>query len=85
MDLRTPTPYTWTLSAFITGCATAPETITLHDTWLVEGTTFPAQNTATVTFSSDGTVFVTFTFPGMTVTSLTPGEPITLVCSCMYS
>jgi len=78
-DLRTPTLYTWTLSAIAgTGCAENPLTITDFPTWEVAGTTYPAATPATVTFSTDTFVYATFTFPGMTVTSLTPGEQITL-------
>jgi len=79
-DLRTPTPYTWTLTASATGCATDPDTITDDLTWFVDGTSFTAQSPIpTITFSADGFYYYTFTFPGMTVTSLTRGEQITLV------
>jgi len=81
VDLRTPTPYTWTLSALASGCDTAPTTFTNHFMWFIAGTPFPAINTVTETIS-DATLikyFETFTFPQMTVTSLYPGEPLSLV------
>jgi hypothetical protein len=80
-DLRTPTPYTFTITALASGCATAPTTITDLVTWEVDGTPFPAEQAATVTFSAASIVYAVFTFPNMIVTSLTPGEPLTLVCS----
>jgi hypothetical protein len=49
--------------------------------WFIAGTPFPAINTVTETLS-DATLikyFETFTFPQMTVTSLYPGEPLSLV------
>ena len=78
-DLRTPTPYTFTLSALASGCATDPQTLTDWVTWDVDGTNFPAATAATITFSAASFVYATFTFPDMTVTSLTPGERLTLV------
>lgn len=80
-DLRTATPYTWTLSALASGCDTDPTTFTNHYMWLIAGTPFPAINTITQTLT-DATlvkIFETFTFPQMTVTSLYPGEPLSLV------
>jgi len=63
-----------------TGCATDPDTITDDLTWFVEGTSFTAQSPIPIlTFSADGFYYYTFTFPEMTVTSLTRGEQITLV------
>jgi hypothetical protein len=82
-DLRTPTPYTWTLSALASGCDTAPTTFTNHYMWFIARTPFPAINTVTQTLTEATLVkyFETFTFPQMTVTSLYPGEPLSLVSS----
>ena len=84
-DLRTPTPYTWTLSALATGCDTAPTTFLNHWTWVVAGTPFYAANTVTETLTNGplSSYYETYTFPQMTVTSLYPGEALTLVIILM--
>jgi hypothetical protein len=44
---------------------------------IVDGTVFPATGATTVTIQNQTLVLVSFTFPELTVTSLTPGEPLT--------
>lgn len=78
-DLRTATPFTYTLTVSATECVTDPETVTVSWTWFVQGTPFTAENNPPLTFSANGYYYFTYTFPGMTVTSLTRGEQITLV------
>jgi hypothetical protein len=63
----------------VSGCASAPTTLTDLVTWDVNGTDFLAAEPATVTFSDLSLVYATFVFPEMTVTSLTPGQTLTLV------
>ena len=81
MDLRTPTPYTWTQTAEASDCAATPATQTESLTVGVNGTFFTAARPQTITYNGAAPQFyyATFTFPSMTVTSLTPGEPLTLV------
>jgi len=80
-DLRTATPFTFTLSVAASNCATAPLTLTDSLTWDVDGTPFPAASPIIVTYTNAAPAisYLIATFPGMIVTSLTPGEPITLV------
>jgi hypothetical protein len=80
-DLRTATPFTFTLSVAASSCATDPLTLTDALTWDVQGTPFPAVEQGVITYTGAAlqTYYATFTFPGMTVTSLVPGEPLTLV------
>lgn len=80
-DLRTPTPFTFTLSAIADGCNTDPLTLSFSETWLIDGTGFPAENPVLVTLTNaaPASFFATITFLGITVTSLTPGEQMTLV------
>ena len=81
-DLRTATPYTWTLSAVANGCATNPLTLTLSSESLeINGTFFTARNTPTIAVSTQTFIYATVTFPDLIVTSLTPGELVTLVIS----
>jgi hypothetical protein len=44
---------------------------------IVNGTVFPATGATTVTIQNQTLVLVSFIFPELTVTSLTPGEPLT--------
>jgi len=62
-------------------CATDPQTLTDSLTWDVDGTPFPAAAPIIVTYANaaPGISYLMATFPGMIVTSLIPGEPITLV------
>lgn len=78
-DLRTPTAFTWTAATAAMGCTADPSTVKEDFTWLVEGTRFPAEMPPVQTFSANGIYYFTYTFPGMTVTSLRSEEPITLV------
>lgn len=80
-DLRTPTPFTFTLSAIAAGCDTDPLTLSFSETWLINGTGFPAANPVLVTLTNaaPSSFYAVITFTGITVTSLTPGEPMTLV------
>jgi hypothetical protein len=65
-------------------------TFTSVTTWftaVVDGTSFPAQNsevTGIITNEQPTTVYESYTFPGLTVTSLTPGEAITMVIRTSY-
>ena len=75
-DLRTPTALTLSLTTvFPFDCANVP-TVTLDPILIVHGTSFPAQSSSVVSFFPVDNV-VSFVFPGITVTALTPGEPLT--------
>ena len=90
-DLRAATVFTYTdpISAF--NCSsitpfTGPQTqaytpLTSWYTAIVNGTPFPCQNSiiGTMVFTQTTTIYVSYTFPGLTVTSLTPGESIQMV------
>lgn len=60
------------------GCASYPTTFYEWFTAYVNGLTYTGP-AATVTLDFFSTVYATHTFPALTVTALTPGEPITLV------
>lgn len=77
-DLRTATPYTMTLSAIANGCENDPITQTWDPTMVVNGSSFPCTGPTTLTIRTQTLVLVSFTFPGLFVTSLTPGEALTM-------
>jgi hypothetical protein len=79
-DLRTPTPLTFTNTVTgVTGCATDPQTLTAWYTAYVNGVGYTALPTSAI-FNVDGQdVYEFFTFPGLTVTALTPGETLSVV------
>jgi hypothetical protein len=60
------------------GCASYPTTFYEWFTAFVDGSIYTGPVEA-VTLEFFSTVYATHTFPGLTVTALTPGEPITLV------
>lgn len=79
-DLRTPTPYTYVYSLGVSGCNTDEIIVTGWYTAIANGMSYPGANTFTYTFDvSTGVLYVSYTFPGLIVTNLTPGEEITLV------
>jgi len=60
--------------------------LTYYTTWynaFVGGKTYPAQNSAVATFAITTSTYVyeQYVFPGLTVTSLTPGQLIVMVLS----
>jgi hypothetical protein len=63
----------------VRGCETAASTFSVWLSWVVEGTTLPANNSIYIVYSTDGQYTGTCVFPEMTVTSLFPGEILTLV------
>lgn len=79
-DLRTPTPLTFTNTVTgVSGCATDPQTLTAWYTAYVNGVGYTALPTSAI-FNVDGQdVYEFFTFPGLTVTALTPGETFSVV------
>lgn len=92
-DLRTATAFTYgdPISAFNcssitpyrpTGTDTQAYTpLTTWFTAIVNGTPFPCDNSVigTMQYTQTTTVYISYTFPGLTVTSLTPGESIQMV------
>jgi len=83
LNLQTPTPFTFTLTAIATGCDTDPLTLSLTETLFVNATEFVG-NVVTVTLNQTAAVvYASCTFPDLTVTSLIPGESMTLVIQPM--
>jgi len=78
-DLRTPTPYTMTLTAIANDCAADPITLTFTPTLVVNQSLFSVTSPVTATINTQTVVLVSFTFPELTVTSLTRGEPLIYV------
>jgi hypothetical protein len=69
-----------TFTNVASACSVSPFTQTLWRTAIVQGTMYPAIVT-TQTFAQPGTTSITYTFPDLLLTMLTPGELITLVSS----
>ena len=77
-DLRTPTPFTITNTIFgVTNCATAPESDSVLLTAFFGTNTYVAYTVAVL--SASPTVYATWVFTDLTVTSLTQGQVITMV------
>lgn len=96
LDLRTATPFTLSDWYTVYNCspntinttsAALPSTFTFYLTALVAGQPFPAKShiLASPTYSTPTTGYDLFTFPGLTVTSLTPGQAIEIVISIPLS
>jgi hypothetical protein len=62
----------------ITGCSTRPFIFTEWRTAYVGASTYPAL-AATVALITDGSVYVTYNYPDLILTALTPGETMTQV------
>jgi hypothetical protein len=60
-------------------CATDPTTATGWYTAFVNGNTYPALSSDTIVYSSASLIYVPYTFEGLIITMLTPGEVITMV------
>jgi len=78
-DLRTATPYTLTLSAIANDCSDDPQTVSFQPIAIVDGTFFSVTAPVVVTINTQTLVLISFTFPELTVTSLHPGEALTIV------
>lgn len=78
-DLRTPTAYTYNYTIYVSSCATNPVTDIVIYTAEVDGNSYVASWSGV--FSAAPVVYETFIFTGLTVTSLTPGQEISVVCS----
>jgi hypothetical protein len=78
-DLRTATPYTLTLSAIANDCSDDPQTISFDPIAIVNGTFFSVTAPVIVTVNTQTLVLISFTFEELTVTSLQPGEPFTII------
>src|SRR5579871_115636 len=53
-DLRTPTPFTYTITKVASGCKTNESTFVVYFTWEIQGKTFLANNSISIVFSTDG-------------------------------
>jgi hypothetical protein len=89
-DLRTAAAFTYTDTVSIYNCSSVvPTNKSISVTYLttvyaaiVNGTNYPAQNTVVITtlpVYATTTFYESYTFPGLTVTSLTRGEVIQMV------
>jgi len=93
VDLRTPTAFTYLDGITIYNCSTNTSLLgppTFYTTYYVaylDDTPFSAQNSVvgTYTITSDTTFYEAYTFSGLTVTSLTPGESIVMVSPITFS
>jgi hypothetical protein len=92
VDLATPTPLTYIDTRTVYNCSVTttsynpalPLLTEFQTQWFVatvNGMTYPAENSIPITQIITTTTYITtpITFPGLTVTQLTPGEAITLV------
>jgi hypothetical protein len=70
---------TYTNTVSVSDCETDPLSYSDFLTAFVNGTGYPAIGPVSVTFSSAGLAYDVFTFPGLIVTLLTPGEYVTMV------
>ena len=93
-NLQTPTPFTYTNYLTVYNCSpfTYTGTVQFLTTWFtaaINGTEYPASNSEVISFADAETntiIYKTYVFPGVTVTSLTPGENIELVIlHCMIT
>jgi hypothetical protein len=73
--------FTYTLIQSASGCEDAASTFSASLTWEVQGTTFQAEDSIYIIYSTNGQYIGICVFPGMTVTSLFPGETLLLVKS----
>jgi hypothetical protein len=84
-DLRTPTPFTYIDTVSVLNCATAPSTGTGWYTAYVGGATYPAVGSDLIVYGSTSVIYVPYTFQGLIVTALTPGEVLTMVNHTVFS
>jgi len=93
-DLRSATAFTYVDTYYLSNCsvfistlnpAVTPPVTTTFFTAVVDGKSFPAQNSLIIQEESWAYVFTTteiyqsFTFTGLIVTTLTPGQSIQIV------
>jgi hypothetical protein len=80
VDLRTPTPLTVPVTDIdILGCAADPTTAVQTQFAIVGGSTYYAAELGTFLYSSATAITVAWTFPGLIMTNLIPGELIIMV------
>jgi hypothetical protein len=77
-DLRFPTPFTYIDTYYVTNCDTTTLEYTVSYTAHVQMTDFPAPSEV-VTIGPSSLVYVTYTFPGLTVPTLGPRDVISMV------
>jgi len=70
-----------TATEIAVNCSLNPTTFALDKTMVVNGTLFPDNGPTTLTIQNQTSFSIYYTFPDLTVTSLTPGEALTLVLS----
>ena len=83
-DLRTPTPFIYVDTVSVLDCATAPSTATGWYTAYVGGASYPAVGSDVIVYGSTSVIYVAYTFQGLIVTILTPGEVLTMVNQTVF-
>ena len=84
-DLRTATPLTYIWTAAVLDCADSPTTLVESDVATIGNmASFSAYPVTWVFDLADGTITLTYTYPDLIVTMLTPGEQITDVQSFTF-
>ena len=78
-NLAIPTPFSYIDTYYVYDCATNPLTLSVWYTAIVQGVPYSAAHYDAITANAAPTVYASYVFPDLTVTSLTPGEEITLV------
>lgn len=79
-DLRTPTPLTVVVTDIgISGCAADPTIAVQTQFAIVDGSTYAAAELGTFIYSTAPAVTVSWTFPGLIMTNLKPGDVLLMV------
>jgi hypothetical protein len=78
-DLRSPTPFVYVETYSVSSCANNPTSFWVGVAAYVSTTLFTPPDDMDLTFSDQSTVLVSWTFPQLIVTILTPGEEIEMV------
>src|SRR5271170_3998155 len=80
-NLAATTPFTFVETYFLSsGCATYPTILYEYFTVYVRGSEFPGPSESIpLGVNSQSTIYVTHTFPNLTLSELTPGEELTIV------
>lgn len=79
-DIQTPTPLTFAWTATVLGCLSTPTTLIESDTATLGTVSFTAYPVTWAFDVATGTITVSYTYPDLIVTMLTPGENILDVC-----
>jgi len=78
-DLRTPTPWTFVDSYTLASCGAKPTTAIVYVTIYISGTAYPAATEEKYVMGAATAGAVTWVFPDLIVTNLSPGQVATVV------